>query len=131
MPDFKTKLADHCQDIVTKYPRVFEHAFAFHIPRGWAPIVESGVATISRCNRDMRFRQIGEAMGGLLVSFYRPDEVTGMTHLVVEKMTLACSQTCETCGAHARLRTDAERWWHTLCDSCYVAIYQKASHDAK
>lgn len=58
--------------------------------------------------------QVKEKFGTL--RFYMSDETEEITNLIHEAES-ASSQTCEDCGAFAKMRGTA--WIETKCDNCY------------
>ena len=128
---------DKQQELVDKYPELFEHAWP-SVSDGWLPLLDTLCRVIKHhvkwqekkgvtivCDGEeppeegewmdrFFFSQIKEKFGGLRVYSYGADDyIRGLTDFA-EAMSY---HTCEECGNAGLIRQT--KWIKTLCDSCF------------
>jgi hypothetical protein len=107
-------------------PRLYKEGIAFECASGWCDIIYDLSIKIEKILNDYaenhkvyeRFEmfavQVKEKYGTL--RFYMSCETDEITDLIHEAEALS-SQTCENCGAPAKMRV--KRWIEVKCDTCF------------
>jgi hypothetical protein len=114
-------------------PKLYKHGIAFDCDIGWYDIVHTLSIKIEKILNDyaennkavegeeneiieMFAVQVKEKYGTL--RFYMSSETDEISDLIHEAEALS-SQTCESCGASAKMR--GARWFEVKCDACFAA----------
>jgi len=106
--------------IKSRCPRLYRKGIVFECGRGWSDIIldlSLQIEDILRKNHEeseMYAVQVKEKYGTL--RFYMSSETDEIIDLISDTEALS-SQTCESCGAPARMR--GFRWVETKCDKCW------------
>ena len=110
-------------EIVKKYPGLFDKDFVIECGAGWNLIVDELCGKISEYLKSQRWQlrkyfrveQVKEKYGGLrfYVNVYMDD-----VENLIREYEMKSFAVCEVCGQPGELRDD-RHWLVTLCDSCH------------
>ena len=107
-------------EIRNSCPNLFRNGIAFECGQGWLDLIRDLSIKIERIlkerpdKNEMYAVQVKEKYGTL--RFYMSLETNQISELIEEAEALS-SQTCEICGAFAKMR--GSNWIETRCDKCY------------
>jgi len=118
-------------EIRQKCPRLYKNGIVFECGLGWADIIlalslkienilEKNanrpiiLENVDKFGSEMYAVQVKEKYGTL--RFYMSCETDEISNLIHETEALS-SQTCENCGAFAKMR--GTKWLEVKCDKCY------------
>lgn len=107
-------------EIKNRCPKLYRNGIAFECGEGWADLILNLSIEIERIlnekpvNNEMFAIQVKEKYGTL--RFYMSLETREISDLI-EDAEAHSSQTCEVCGAFAKMR--GTKWIETRCDKCY------------
>lgn len=101
-------------------PRLYKNGITFECGTGWTKIIADLSDKIEAIlekhpeYQEVYAVQVKEKYGTL--RFYMSSETDEIIDLISDAEALS-SQTCENCGAPAKMR--GKRWLHVTCDKCY------------
>ncbi len=110
---------DRWEEIKSKCPNLFRNGIVFECGHGWTNIIHDLSIKIETIlekypENEMFCVQVKEKYGTL--RFYMSCETDKITDLIHETEALS-SQTCEACGAVAKMR--GKHWLEVKCDDCF------------
>ena len=107
-------------EVRNRCPKLYQNGVAFECGEGWTDLILDLSLKIERilnekpANNEMFAIQVKEKYGTL--RFYMSMETKDISDLIEDAEALS-SQTCENCGAPAKMR--GKRWIEVKCDTCF------------
>ena len=99
------------EDIISKFPELFEECFEYSIGHGWNYLIYIFCLNLSK---DSKILQIKEKFGGLRVYIKSKDERDNLLNKLIENLSF---EFCENCGTCKEVDTRGD-WILTLCETC-------------